>query len=91
MTIAEMVLTGAVALMGGGNVWNWLSSRGKTHVDLIALAEKIATATIVGLDGRIKELEGKVDALSAHVETLEAVIRELGATPPPRPTRKPPA
>lgn len=85
MSPAEMILGLVALVMGGGQIWNWLASRGKTRVDLIALAEKIAAATITALDTRIKELEAKVDALSAHVETLEGVIRELGATPPPRP------
>jgi hypothetical protein len=88
MTTVEMILGAGIAVMGGGNVWNWLASRGKTRVDLIALAEKIAAATITALDSRIKELEDKVDVLSRHVETLEGVIRELGAIPPPRPSRK---
>lgn len=91
MSPAEIGLGIIVAIMGTGSVWNWLASRGKTRVDLIALAEKIAAATITALDSRIKELEDKVDVLSRHVETLEGVIRELGAIPPPRPSRKPPA
>lgn len=83
-----MGLSAIVAIMGGGNVWNWLTNRGKAKVDLIQLSEQIAAATIKALDQRIKELEEKVDALSAHVETLEGVIRGLGATPPPRPVRR---
>lgn len=86
MTLFEGALTTGIALLGGGHVWTWLASRGKQQVDLIELSERIAAATIVGLDTRIKELEDKVDALSAHVEVLEGVIRQLGETPPPRPT-----
>lgn len=88
MTSAEMLLSGVVAVMGGGNVWNWLTSRGKTKVDLIQLAQTIAAETITALDGRIKELEEKVDTLSAHIVSLEILLRENGITPPPRPERK---
>jgi len=91
-----MGLAGLVAFMGGGNIWNWLSSRGKTRVDLIALAEVIATKTITALDTRIAHMEAtiedqsrKIEDLTVHIGSLEAVIRELGGTPPPRPRRKP--
>lgn len=87
MTAPEMLLSGIVTIVGGGHIWNWLTSRGKTKVDLIQLAQTIAAETIKALDERISELEDKVDTLTKHVETLEGVIRELGAVPPPRPSR----
>jgi len=95
MTPAEMGLSAAVALMGGGNLWNWLASRGKTKVDLITLGQTIAAATITAqreerseLMARIDELEEKVDLMAAHIEKLEQTIIELGATPPARPAPK---
>ena len=94
MTTAEMALSAAVAIMGGGNVWSWLSSRGKTKVDLITLGQTIAESTIAALRddraellSRIDDLEAKIDEMSAHIENLENTIRGLGATPPARPPR----
>lgn len=95
MTSAEMILAGAAVLMGSGNVYNWLASRGKTKVDLISLAQSIAAETIKALDTRIAQLEAtiedqgrKIDDLTAHIGKLEDVIRGLGGTPPARPPRK---
>jgi len=97
MTITEAGLAAVLAVIGGGNVWNWLASRGKTKVDLIALSHQIASDTVTAMETRIAALEKKigdlteqVETLSGHVETLEGVIRALGATPPPRPRRKEP-
>jgi hypothetical protein len=33
MTTVEIILALAAVLMGGGSVYNWLASRGKTKVD----------------------------------------------------------
>lgn len=95
MTPAEMGLSAVVALMGGGNLYNWLASRGKTKVDLITLGQTIAASTIAALRddraellARIDELEEKIDLMAAHIENLENTIRTLGATPPQRPTRR---
>lgn len=88
MSPAEIGLGLLVAIMGGGNIYNWFSSRGKTKVDLIKLAQTIAAETITALDGRIKELEEKVDTLSAHIVSLESLLLEKGITPPPRPKAK---
>lgn len=95
MTTAELALGGLAALMGSGNVYNWLSSRGKTRVDLIGLAQSIAAETIKALKDRedalmerIDGLESRIGELSQHIESLEAVIRGAGLTPPPRPGRK---
>jgi hypothetical protein len=96
MTTAEIILAGVAAVMGGGNAWNWLAGRGKTKVDLITLAQSIAAETIKALKDRedallerIGELEGKMDDMSAHIASLENVIRDMGATPPPRPAPRP--
>lgn len=90
-----MALAGLVAVMGGGNAWNWLASRGKTKVDLIALAQSIAAETIKALDTRIAHLEAtiedqgrKIDDLTTHIGKLEDVILGLGGTPPPRPRKR---
>lgn len=88
MTIAEICLSIGATVVGGGHIWNWLTSRGKTKVDLITLAQTIAAETIKALDERIGDLEDKVDTLTRHVETLEGVIRDLGAQPPPRPAAR---
>ena len=81
--------------MGGGNLWNWLASRGKTKVDLIALAQSIASETIKALDHRIALMEAtiedqgrRIDDLTAHIGKLEDVILGLGGTPPQRPRKK---
>lgn len=96
MTAAELALSGIVTVLGGGNIWNWLAGRGKTKVDLITLAQSIAAETIKALKDRedalmdrISELEGKMDDMSAHIASLENVIRDMGATPPPRPAPRP--
>lgn len=95
MSPVETALAVLVAVMGGGNIYNWLSSRGKTKVDLIQLAQGIAAETIKALDSRIAQMEAtiedqgrKIDELTAHIGSLEEVIRNLGGTPPPRPRRK---
>lgn len=96
MSPAELGLGAVVALMGGGNLWNWLASRGKTKVDLITLAQSIATETIKALDTRIAQLEAtienqglKIEELTSHIGQLEEVIRGLGGTPPNRPRKRP--
>lgn len=95
MTTVELLLGGAAVLMGGGNVWNWLASRGKTKVDLIQLAQSIASETIKALDLRIAQMEAtiedqgrKIEDLTRHIGNLEDVIVGLGGTPPPRPRKK---
>jgi len=95
MTTAEIALSGILTIMGGGHVWNWLSSRGKTKVDLITLAQSIAAETIKALKDRedalmerIDALEERVGELSVHIESLEGVIRSAGLTPPPRPASR---
>lgn len=94
MTTVELILTAGVAVVGGGNVWTWLASRGKTKVDLIALAQSIATETIKALDTRIATLEAtiedqgrKIEELTLHIGKLEDVILGLGGKPPPRPRK----
>lgn len=96
MTEIEIALGALVTILGGGNVWNWLSSRGKTKVDLITLAANIAAETIKAqrddraeLIERIDQLETKIDLMASHIAHLEDTIRSLGATPPPFPKAKP--
>lgn len=95
MSPAEMALGAVVAVMGGGNLWNWLASRGKTKVDLITLAQSIAADTIEALDKRMAQMEAtiddqgmKIEDLIAHVGKLEDIIIGFGGTPPPRPRKK---
>jgi uncharacterized protein involved in exopolysaccharide biosynthesis len=95
MTTAEIILSAGVALMGGGNVWNWLSSRGKTKVDLITLGQTISVQIIAGLKTEREELLTKIEGLEtligelvSHVEALESALRAAGITPPPRPRKK---
>lgn len=95
MSPVELVLGAAVTILGGGNIWNWIASRGKTKVDLIGLAQSIAAETIKALDTRIGQLEAtiedqgrKIEDLTTHIGNLEDVILGLGGTPPPRPKRK---
>lgn len=71
MTTIEIILALAAVLMGGGSVYNWLASRGKTKVDLIELGQSIATATI-------KALQDDRTALIAEVQALKAEIAALG-------------
>lgn len=92
MTTAEMILAGAAALMGGGNIYNWLSSRGKQKVDLIQLGQTISGEIIKALKAereeltaKVGELEVRIGELAGHIETLEAVISKLGGKVPPRP------
>lgn len=94
MTAVEMILGGAVTLLGGNSFWNWLSSRGKTKVDLISLAQSIAAETIKALDLRIAHMEAtiedqgrKIEDLTQHIGKLEDVIRGLGGIPPARPRK----
>lgn len=96
MSPAEIGLGVLVAVMGSGNLYNWLSSRGKTKVDLITLAQSIAAETIKALDTRIAQLEAtiedqgmKIEDLISHVGKLEDIIIGFGGTPPPRPRKKP--
>lgn len=102
MTSAEMMLSGIVALVGGGHVWNWLASRGKAKVDLIQLGQTISAEIITALkaerdelsrkvealEGRIGELQDDVRDLTQHVGSLETQLREKGVEPPPRPSRR---
>lgn len=95
MTTAEMILAGAVALMGGGNIYNWLSSRGKQKVDLIQLGQTISSEIIKALKAerqelidKVGELEDKIGELVEHIEALEGSMRKAGVPIPPRPSRK---
>ena len=104
MTTAELILGAGVAIMGGGNIWNWLASRGKTRVDLIQLGQTISAEIITALKAERDELAAKVDSLERQVRDLQHDIRgwfqwgeaqerlliEKGITPPPRPKRKGP-
>jgi uncharacterized protein with von Willebrand factor type A (vWA) domain len=103
MSPAEIALTAVVTIMGGGNIWGWLSSRGKTKVDLIQLGQTIAAATITAqqnerrellhridqMDATIENQGLKIEELTAHITKLEDVIRGLGGTPPSRPRKAP--
>jgi len=91
MTTPEVALTLAVALVGGGHVWNWLASRGKAKVDLITLGQAIAKSTIEALQvdraalmAEVRELKAeiaglgaKIDAQDEKIETLTKHIEEL--------------
>lgn len=91
MTTPEMALTLAVALVGAGNMWNWLASRGKAKVDLITLGQAIAKSTIEALQqdraallDEIRELKReiadlglKIDAQDDKINTLTKHIEEL--------------
>lgn len=84
MTGAESALTLAVALVGGGSLWNWLASRGKTKVDLIELGQTIATATIKALQddrtalmAEVRELKAEIAALSKKIDAQDDKIETL--------------
>lgn len=92
MSPAEIGLGVVVAVMGGGNAWNWLASRGKQKVDLITLGQTISKEIIAALKAereeltaKVGELEVRIGELAGHIETLEAVISKLGGKVPPRP------
>lgn len=89
-----MVLGILALVMGGGNVWNWLSNRGKQRVDLISLGQTISAEIIAALKEerveltlKVAELEERIGELAGHIETLEGVISELGGKVPPRPRK----
>lgn len=102
MTTAEIGLGVVVAVMGGGNLWNWLASRGKTKIDLITLSQTISadiiaalkadrdalTQQVSNLKDEIADLRHDVKGLSQHIVSLEAIMIQAGITPPPRPARK---
>jgi peptidoglycan hydrolase CwlO-like protein len=91
MTAPEAALTLAVALVGGGHIWNWLASRGKAKVDLISLGQAIAKSTIEALQQdraalileihalkkEITDLSAKIDAQDDKIETLTTHIEKL--------------
>ena len=91
----EMLMTALVAILGGGHVWAWLSSRGKHKTDLIELGQSIAERTILAMSAergalleRIDKLETAVNELLAHAEALEAALERHGIQPPARPRMK---
>lgn len=95
MTLAEMGLSAVIALMGGGNVWNWLANRGKAKVDLIHLGQTIS-AEIIGalkaerqeLIDKVADLEKQIGDLVEHIGSLESALSKAGIKPPPRPARR---
>lgn len=95
MTTVEMILGAGIAIMGGGNVWNWLASRGKQKVDLIQLGQTISSEIIRALKDerqelidKIGDLEDRIGELVQHIEALENSMRKAGVPIPPRPSRK---
>ena len=102
MNLSEAIITGLVSLVGGGGLGAWLTSRGKQRIDLIALGQTVAAATIEGLKsdrdsllGRIDALEGQIMALKEqleellfHAESLEGVLKAHSIAPPPRPRKR---
>ena len=95
MTLAEMGLTATIALIGGGNVWNWLTSRGKQKVDLITLGQTISEEIIKALKEeradlirKVEDLQQSIDDLIEHIDRLEGVLIKAGIKPPPRPAKK---
>ncbi len=84
MSAIELVLSLLIALVGGGGVWSWLSSRGKVKVDLLTLTQSIAAATIQSLQQdrqalleEIKELKKEVNDLSAKIDAQDEKIETL--------------
>lgn len=97
MTTAEIILGLLALVMGGGNIWNWLSNRGKQKVDLIALGQTISGEIIKALKterqeliDKVGELEERIGELVSHIEALESSMRERGVPVPPRPSRAKP-
>lgn len=102
MSPVEIGLAATLTVIGGGNIWNWLASRGKTKVDLIQLGQTISAQIITALKEERDGLAAKVESLEKTVAELEHEIRgwfqwgeaqerllnENGITPPPRPKKK---
>lgn len=97
MTTAELALSGIVAIMGGGNIWNWLANRNKAKVDLIQLGQTISAEIIAALKAerqelidKVADLEKQIGDLVEHIGSLEGALAKAGIKPPPRPVRRKP-
>lgn len=102
MSATEVILAALSAILGGGSIWNWIASRGKTRVDLIQLGQTISAQIIQGLkaerdelaakvealEGKVSDLNHSINGLSQHIVSLEELLIRAGITPPPRPERK---
>lgn len=102
MTTTELILGAVSTVLGGGSIWNWIASRGKTRVDLIQLGQTISAQIIQGLkaerdelaakvealEGKVSDLNHSINGLSQHIVSLEELLIRAGITPPPRPERK---
>lgn len=91
----ETLLALAIAVLGGGHVWSWLTGRGKHQVDLITLGQSIAEQTILAMKqdkdellARITALEAQIRELLDHAENLERTLERQGIEPPARPKIK---
>ena len=102
MSATELILGVLSIVLGGGSIWNWVASRGKTRVDLIQLGQTISAQIIQGLkaerdelaakvealEGKVSDLNHSINGLSQHIVSLEELLIRAGITPPPRPERK---
>ena len=102
MSNTELILAALTTVLGGGSIWNWIASRGKTRVDLIQLGQTISAQIIQGLkaerdelaakvealEGKVTDLNHSINGLSQHIVSLEELLIRAGITPPPRPERK---
>ena len=78
MNVSADLLSGIlVAVVGGGGLWAYLGSRGKTKADLVTIAQDAAGEVVQMLREQIRHLQERTDHLEAQDERCRL---ELAAT-----------
>jgi len=74
---AELLSGLLVAVVGGGGLWAYLGSRGKTKADLITIAQDAAGAVIHSLREEIHRLQDRIVDLEIQDERCRHDLAEL--------------
>lgn len=78
MNVSAELLSGVlVAIVGGGGLWAYLGSRGKTKADLVTIAQDAAGSVIQSLREEIHRLQDRIGELEIQDERCRRDLADL--------------